>query len=525
MTRQYVGARYVPKFYDGEGGSNEWVYGVPYENLTIVTHLGNTYTSKKTVPVGVQIDNTEYWVITGNYNAQVEEYRREVSAIKMRLDGIKFKTDVDLELVKDTLSASVSNTEKIMKAFSDGYGVFLSNGVYYCETITMKNGDVLIGENKIHTVIKNTSGNGVVLSLSLDEMYEDSGRHKIWSNFCLTILSIKSDSKNGYGVYVMNKTFEVDANSDSSQYEEIVGHLFGFELRNSMIGNLYINGFSTGLRIGGFTNTGYFDNFFIENCGVGCEVYGSDSKFVGFNITFCSYGFNLDGPFNTISTSKFYVIGTDIYAVSGSYGLNIGSNAYSSFVEMVDIQECGEIGCSMINTHGITLDMTLDSNGLVTPAKAIGLYISNCHDITGNIKATNLRSCQNFGINIISCYNLNIAYSEENQLSPLSNSTARYLITPLSSVDVYQGVSIIGHASANYNEFKICVNFTASDTITASTDLFEISLLSNKNVQLLVPGSDGKVYILYNVGSKVRCFSDIPSGVSLFANTISEYSV
>ena len=112
MTRQYIGARYVPKFYEGEGGSNEWVYGVPYENLTIVTHLGNTYTSKKPVPVGVQIDNTEYWVITGNYNAQVEEYRKEVSYIKAKLDGIKFKTaeDATLYLLSNALISSVTCT-------------------------------------------------------------------------------------------------------------------------------------------------------------------------------------------------------------------------------------------------------------------------------------------------------------------------------------------------------------------------------------------------------------------------------
>lgn len=525
MTRQYIGARYVPKFYEGEGGSNEWVYGVPYENLTIVTHLGNTYTSKKPVPVGVQIDNTEYWVITGNYNAQVEEYRKEVSYIKAKLDGIKFKTDVDLELVKDNKCASATNTKKIMQAFSDGYGVFLSNGTYYCETITMKNGDVLIGENKIHTVIKNTCGNGVVLSLSLDEMNEDYGNHKIWSNFCLTNLSITSDTMNGYGVYIMNKTFEIDANSDLKEYEKIVGHLYGFELRNSVIRNLYINGFANGLRVGGFTNTAYFDNFFIENCNVGCEVYGSDNKFVGFNITFCSYGFNLDGPFNTISTSKFYMIGTGTYTVSGSYGLYIGTKAYSSFVEMVDIQECGEIGCAIINTHAITLNLSLDSNGLVTSSKAIGLYMDKCHDIVGNVQATNLRKCQNFGINISNCYNLNISYVEDEQLSPLSHATARYLNTSFSTVDVYRDATVIGYASANYSEFKINCYFTASATIPANTDLFDIDLLSNKSVQLLVPGSDKNVYTLYNVGSKVRCFSAIPNGVSLFANTVSEYSV
>lgn len=71
-TRQYVGARYVPIV------MGEWNNTVAYEALSIVTYLGNSYTSKKPVPVGTEITNTEYWVLTGNYNAQVEEYRQEV---------------------------------------------------------------------------------------------------------------------------------------------------------------------------------------------------------------------------------------------------------------------------------------------------------------------------------------------------------------------------------------------------------------------------------------------------------------
>lgn len=78
MVRQYIGARYVPKFFADENGDPSWRDSIPYEALTIVMYLGNSYTSKKAVPIGIQIDNTEYWVLTGAYNAQVEQYREEV---------------------------------------------------------------------------------------------------------------------------------------------------------------------------------------------------------------------------------------------------------------------------------------------------------------------------------------------------------------------------------------------------------------------------------------------------------------
>ena len=92
-TRQYVGARYVPKFFSGEGGSTEWVSGVQYEALTIVTHLGNSYTSKKPVPVGIDITNTEYWASTGMWNSQVEQYREEVEQLSEEVEQL----DEDVE--------------------------------------------------------------------------------------------------------------------------------------------------------------------------------------------------------------------------------------------------------------------------------------------------------------------------------------------------------------------------------------------------------------------------------------------
>ena len=80
-TRQYIGARYVPKFFENPNThDNEWLSGASYEALTIVTYYNNSYTSKKPVPstVGNPADNPSYWVVTGNYNAQVEQYREDV---------------------------------------------------------------------------------------------------------------------------------------------------------------------------------------------------------------------------------------------------------------------------------------------------------------------------------------------------------------------------------------------------------------------------------------------------------------
>lgn len=91
INRQYVGARYVPKI------MGEWNKALQYEALSIVTHLGNSFTSKVTVPANIDITNTDYWVNTGNYNAQVEAYRKETLEAKQLANN----TNTDLQAFKE----------------------------------------------------------------------------------------------------------------------------------------------------------------------------------------------------------------------------------------------------------------------------------------------------------------------------------------------------------------------------------------------------------------------------------------
>ena len=94
-TRQYIGARYVPKFYDFNG-STEWRSGVEYEPLTIVTRNGNSYTSKIPVPSSVTEpeNNPHYWVATGLYNDQVESIRLTAEDAIERVEELEKTVDI-----------------------------------------------------------------------------------------------------------------------------------------------------------------------------------------------------------------------------------------------------------------------------------------------------------------------------------------------------------------------------------------------------------------------------------------------
>ena len=116
MIKQYVGARYVPKFYENSLNplSNEWEENVNYEALTVVTYLNDSYTSKKPVPVtvGNPRNNSEYWSLTGAYNAQVEQYREEVIELSENVEIFEEATNNkigDLEDLETEDKTSIVN--------------------------------------------------------------------------------------------------------------------------------------------------------------------------------------------------------------------------------------------------------------------------------------------------------------------------------------------------------------------------------------------------------------------------------
>ena len=81
QVTQYIGARYVPLFAD----PLEWSDAIEYEPLTIVLYQGNSYTSRQFVPRGINISDESFWANTGNYNAQIEQYRQEVKRFDNRI--------------------------------------------------------------------------------------------------------------------------------------------------------------------------------------------------------------------------------------------------------------------------------------------------------------------------------------------------------------------------------------------------------------------------------------------------------
>lgn len=84
-VREYIGARYIPVFAD----PIQWDPTLVYEPLTVVTDQGASYVSRRYVPEGIQLDNTDYWVLWADFNAQLQHYIDEVNTFDGRIDALE----------------------------------------------------------------------------------------------------------------------------------------------------------------------------------------------------------------------------------------------------------------------------------------------------------------------------------------------------------------------------------------------------------------------------------------------------
>lgn len=99
----YIGPRFILKFAD----PIEWNANTQYEPMIAVMYQGNSYISRTYVPAGIVPTNEEYWAPSGMYNAQIEQYRREVQEFDGRITDVKNQYD-ELEPMVRNNSISVN---------------------------------------------------------------------------------------------------------------------------------------------------------------------------------------------------------------------------------------------------------------------------------------------------------------------------------------------------------------------------------------------------------------------------------
>lgn len=192
----YKGLRYVPVFADPA----EWSSANSYEALTVVMHEGNSYTSKQAVPVGVDISNETFWALTGNYNAQVEQYRQEVKAIGNKW-FVQYSDQLSVYTTPEVYGAKgdglTDDSTAFKSAIASGLPIIITKTYMISETLVVNNQGLIIkGQGSAGTTPRiEYTGNGILFDVNVSQFAFSN--FNIHSNTTMTGTAINCSDVNG----------------------------------------------------------------------------------------------------------------------------------------------------------------------------------------------------------------------------------------------------------------------------------------------------------------------------------------
>jgi len=99
----------------------DWNKGTDYPENTVVLYEGASYLSKQAVPHGIDISNTRYWVLTNDYNAQIEAYKQKVIQQIQDVSALKAYAAKKGMFFYDTSQNSIYEIVDVRPTGNNGY--------------------------------------------------------------------------------------------------------------------------------------------------------------------------------------------------------------------------------------------------------------------------------------------------------------------------------------------------------------------------------------------------------------------
>ena len=164
-VREYIGARYVPLFAD----PINWDSTKTYEPLTVVYNQGSSYTSRQYVPAGIDISNDTYWARTGNYNAQIEQYRSEVATFNDRITTNETNITEEVTRAKEAEQANadaIANEVTRAKGAEQTNADAIANEVTRAKGAEQTNADAIATETTRATAAEQVLGTNITKNAS-----------------------------------------------------------------------------------------------------------------------------------------------------------------------------------------------------------------------------------------------------------------------------------------------------------------------------------------------------------------------
>ena len=118
--RQYIGARYVPRFL------GNYSITTIYDALDVVDDgLGTSYIAKKTVPAGTPLTDREFWALYGSSSGAIINLQNQIDTLDGEVDVIKNKiADPVVMMISDSYCVYTDSAGKrINEVFTDLTGI------------------------------------------------------------------------------------------------------------------------------------------------------------------------------------------------------------------------------------------------------------------------------------------------------------------------------------------------------------------------------------------------------------------
>ena len=394
MNRQYVGARYVPKFSDVNGGV--WDSSYSYEPLTIVKHGIDFYTSKIPVPVGVDITDDRYWVLTGNYNGAITELQQAIDELTNKIDSTWYNTVADMVADTDLTSGVVyvksyyadpvggGGTYEIISS-GKTYDIELDNGKY---ARLLHNGSVTV--EQFGGLADNDTDNSPIIQKADDYcadnasilLFSGCGYYKCNSTINKSIYTLWSGTASGTEtnnstnlratlVYTGSSTFISIATTESgNEYGEYSG------IKNLRIQGVQpYNSGSRGIVLTGSVRQMVYENLQIRFFNTGMYLTGGEHMMRNVIVWYCKYCVNCSGVADSIFENCLFGSGTDIHtSVGGGFGIQLVNSRNITFVSC-------RLQHAMSGNGGVFNNVTnIIFNGCVIDGNEnIGIQLVNCN--------------------------------------------------------------------------------------------------------------------------------------------------
>ena len=245
--RQYIGARYVPKFID-----DPWTDTIQYEELSVVSVGGTSYISGERVPIGTPISDRNYWHIYGASSGAIINLQNQID--DMNDGNVPGSLQAQIDGNTSEILALANKTNPNNKKFwyigdsflydANGWGTAIDN--FLGKTDSLKTADGGMGFNKvgqiygynipdlINTITPDSNITDVIVIAGTNDC--TSANFNVSANVAQTIANIKSKLPNAKIWFGFNGTYLKTGYSDYPNRFGYVGDV-EYNIKNGAKGN------------------------------------------------------------------------------------------------------------------------------------------------------------------------------------------------------------------------------------------------------------------------------------------------